>query len=389
MTVETAMPAQELLLRKVLEKVNTQEQIIRSLRQRISILVYTDEVGCHRSTLPSILDQECQQVSALLTSPNYDARSSDPGRTHRIKLLSITGAAKHIGYRHDAKSRWGYEPFATFNFDYRDSELLKQLDLPVSAKKSFDLPEKEGKRKHDTFMEDHNSNQYHQSSSNDVKPKSSLDGAPSGKRSQEEGCTRRNDGYGPGSYYRPCASRSRRSVDREETSAPTFSDVNTIPVSSCRTSQVTNSICEREEPGCGVSHMHPTEIMSKAPRTSTGLNGIDPRKPHSLSTNALSRHRDPRRFKQPDSAIETPKSPPAQSSKTQPAAFQIMSQETYAARISAVKIPGKFIRKNATKRKIMPVALLRTKEAEDEQRERREWEVDHVCSGGFHKGANE
>ena len=387
LTVETVTPPpQGSPLSTVLEKGNSQEQLTRSLTQSISIVVYSNAVGSHEVTLPCILDKEYQPGTALLTSTSYIARPSDSGRTHRIKLSSIGGLPKPIRSRHEDKFRWGYEPFASFNFDYRDSKLLKQLDLAPSGEKPFNMPRRR-KRTHDDFLENVGYAQHSQQSSHNVKSGIGASSVESDhyKRQIEWG----HDGYGLGSRYRPCGSQSRRSVESEETLAPMSTGANTIPVPSRRASHITHSSADREEPMRGRSHSHSAAIMSTASSTSGARSRVDPRIPHSHSSLPVSTSRDPRQHNQSDSILETPRSPPAQSSRTQPAVFQEMSQDMYEACISAVTIPGKFIRKNATNRKIMPLALLRIKEAEDEQRERREWEVDDSSSGRFHPRAKE
>jgi len=61
-----------------------------------------------------------------------------------------------------------------------------------------------------------------------------------------------------------------------------------------------------------------------------------------------------------------------------------MSQELYEARISVVAIPSEFVKMNAANRKIMPMALLRMKEKDDEKEEQRDWEHSKTPSGRFH-----
>jgi len=374
MAVETVAPSCESSQRTAVDKGTIWEQLTRSLRQRVSILVYGIEaVGIHRVTLPHILDIDGQSSSALLTSPTYVASSSDPERTHRIKLLSIGGPSKRIIGWHADRFRRGYEPFATFNFDYRDSNLLKQLDLPVSANKCVDLLQAT-KRTYDAFLEDRNDARSCQPARKAVKLEDSLGRlSPVTGSLYEEQDSRLHDGYGPGSYYRARESRPRRSTG-----------ANIIPVASCHTSIVPHLSLDHEESLRRDSHSPLTKVMPTGPTASAAFNRVDQRITHLPSINTLSGQGDPRRVKQPQSLLNTPRSPPAHAVGTQTIAFQAMSQELYEARISLVAMPMEFVKMNAANRKIMPIALLRIKEKEDEKEEQRDWERSETPSGRFH-----
>jgi len=301
MTIETVAPSYEPSQRTAVNMAPRWEQLTRSLRQRVSILVYgIDAVGIHRVTLPHILDIDGQPSSALLTSPTYVARSSDPGRTHRIKFLSIGGPSKPIIGWHADKFRRGYEPFAKFNFDDRASKLLKQLELPVSAHKCVDLLQG-GKRTYDAFLEDRNDSRPCQPVRKTVKLEDNLGRlSPVTGSLYEEYDSRLHDGYGPGSYYRARESRPRRSTG-----------ANIIPVASCHTSIVPRSSLDREEPQRRDSHLYLTKIMPSGPTALAASNPVDPRITYWPLINIISRQGDPRRVKQPQSVVDTPRSPPA------------------------------------------------------------------------------
>jgi hypothetical protein len=366
------MPSHDSSPRTSLDKEELPKQLTRSLSQCISISVYSNAEGCHQVTLPCILEEESHPIAALLTSPDYVATAADTGRTHRVRLLSVGGPPKTMGIRHESGWRRGYAPFATFNFDYRDIELLKQLDLPVSAEKRLNMFSRRKRTFHD-FQEDLNHGQNSRQSRDDVK---SGTGVLFGGRAYYDRQTEwGHDGYGPGSHYHPCESRSRRSVESEDTSGSTSTGANTIPVFSRRTSRIAHSSPDSDEPLRRDSDSRLADIMSTAPTTSGAGSLTDFLVPHSISVPTLSRHGDPRQRKQSDSILETPKSPPksppVQASEIQPTIFRDMPLDMYEARISVVAMPSKFIKMNPTNRKIMPMAMLRIKEEEDRnERER-------------------